>query len=290
MLVVGFDSSQSLAIKIARILKAKYTKVETRYFPDKETYLRYNTSLKGQTLMLVNSLYFPDQKILQVAFAAKTAKELGAKKVILFSPYMPYIRQDKRFKKGECLSSKIFPKLLVGVDYFITIDPHLHRYKSLSQIFKIKTKVLSSNKLIYNYIKRNFKNPIIIGPDKESYRWAKKIAKKLNVKSIILKKVRVTSHKVIIKKFNVNSIKDKQVILLDDIISTGTTMLKTIKMLKNSNIKNINVICVHGLFLEHSAKKLKKAGAKSIVSTNTIPSKYSKIDISNLIKEVKNAF
>ena len=106
---------------------------------------------------------------------------------------------------------------------------------------------------------------------------------------LILKKQRISSYNVKIKRFDTSILKGKQAILIDDIISSGSTMLKTLKMLKKSKIGNVNIICVHGLFLDHSAKKFKRAGVKKIISTNTIPSKYSKIDISDLIKEVKNA-
>lgn len=287
MIVAGFDSSDRLAKNLSKILKARYTKIYTSYFPDKETYLRYNTNLKGQHVFLVNSLYYPNDKIIQVSLAASTAKDLGAKKVTLFSPYMPYIRQDKRFKKGEAVSSRIFPKLLVDIDEFITIDPHLHRYKSLRQIFKIKTRVLSTNLLIANYIKKNFKDPLIIGPDYESYQWGKKIASSIKAKSMILKKKRISSHEVNIKGLNFKLLENKRVIILDDIISTGTTMIKTLKLLRKSRPKDINIICIHGLFLENSAKALKSLGVKTIVSTNTIPSRYSKIDILDLFKKKK---
>ena len=118
--------------------------------------------------------------LLNILFAAETAKDLGAKKVILAAPYLAFLRQDKRFHPGEAITSKIMAKLLNhSIDKIITIDPHLHRYKSLNEIFSIPTKRLTANGAIADYIRRNFKNPVIIGPDEESYQWARKIAEKI---------------------------------------------------------------------------------------------------------------
>jgi len=284
MIIVGCSASQELARKIARKLKAEFLALEVRHFPDGEIYLRFKKTVKGNTVVLVQSFFDPEEKIIEVLFAAHTAKDLGAKKVILMAPYLAYMRQDKRFHPGECISSHVMAKLFRVFDELITIDPHLHRIHKLSNLFKMKTKRLSANSLISAYIKKHFKNILVVGPDEESYQWARKVAEKIKAHAIVLKKRRYTSRKVRIKIHGEN-IKGKNIIIVDDIISTGHTMIETVREAKRHGAKNVYCLCVHGIFAEDAYKKLKKAGAKQIISTNTVPSKTSKIDVSDIIAD-----
>lgn len=280
-IVIGFPDSKSLARKIAKRIKAKYSELELKKFPDNETYLRFKIDVKGKDLIFVQSLNNPNEKIINLIFANETARSLGAKKVILVAPYLAYMRQDKRFKPGECISSNILRKLL-RFDKIITIDPHLHRHKSLSHVLN-NALMLSSNKLIADYIKKNLKSSLIIGPDTESYQWAEEIAKHVKSHAIILKKVRFTSKNVKIKVKNNISLSDRDVVVIDDIISTGHTMLETVKQVKKHEARNIYCIAVHGLDIENAYDKLKKLGVKKIITTNTIAGKNSLIDVSNII-------
>ena len=153
-----------------------------------------------------------------------------------------------------------------------------------SEIFSTKTKTLSANKILAEYIKKHFKNEIIIGPDIESFQWAKKIAQYIRKPAAILRKQRFTAKKVKIKFRKKIDIKGKNVVIVDDIISTGHTMLEAAKLAKKQGAKNIYAVCVHGIYAENTLKKLKPF-FKKIISTNTIQSKTSKIDVSRLIAE-----
>ncbi len=150
-------------------------------FPDDETYIKINSNVKDQKVILFASLDYPNQKLLPLVFTAQTIKELGAKEVGLLTPYLAYMRQDKQFNPGEGITSKYFAALLSEYfDYLVTVDPHLHRRKSLDEIYKIPTTVLHATTAIANWIKKHIKNPLIIGPDKESEQWVSDIAQKAN--------------------------------------------------------------------------------------------------------------
>ena len=248
--------------------------------------MKFNTSLKGQKLVIIQSFQpHPEKSLLNILFAAETAKDLGAKKVILAAPYLAFLRQDKRFHPGEAITSKIMAKLLNhSIDKIITIDPHLHRYKSLNEIFSIPTKRLTANGAIADYIRRNFKNPVIIGPDEESYQWARKIAEKIKAEYTIFKKTRLSATEVKEKMVKEVTLKDKSVIIVDDMISTGNTIIKAAQKAKSSGAKNIAAIAVHGLFVE-GISKLKKAGINRVITTNTIDNPTSKIDVASLIAD-----
>lgn len=286
MLIISCSHGNHLGHLIAKNLKKQHSNLKVDKFPDDELSVRFDCNLKNKKVILVQSFYRNiSDCIIEVIFAAKTAKELGAKKVILVAPYFPYMRQDKRFHKGVAVSQHIIAGLID--EYFDDVylmDPHLHRKNKLEYIFKIKSIKLTANNLIADYIKKHIKNPIIIGPDEESYKWARSVAEMLGVESRILKKKRYSSYHVEVRLNEKIDLKGKNVVIVDDIVSTGNTILETAKILRKLGAKNIHCICVHGIFVDDAFKKLKKAGIK-VVSTNTIPSKVAKIDVSGVIAD-----
>lgn len=285
MIVTSCGNSVKLAKTLARKLKAKYSPLTILSFPDGDIYLKFNTSLTGKKVILVQSFQpLPNRSLFDLLFAAETAKDLGAKKVILVAPYLAYMRQDKRFHPGEAISSRIMAKLLNNsVDKIITIDPHLHRYKSLKDIFAIPAKTLTANTLIADYIQKKIKNCVIIGPDWESYQWAETIAKRIGAESTVLRKTRFSSRRVTEKMIKPVQIAGKRAVIVDDIISTGHTIAEAAKQARKMKAKSITAIGVHGLFVEEAINKLRKAGVDKIITTNCIEHKTNKIDVTPLI-------
>lgn len=289
MIITSCGNSVKIAQKLARKLRARYSPLTISAFPDGDIYLKFNTNLKKKKLVIVQSFQpNSDMSLFDIVFAAETAKDLGAKKVILVAPYLSYMRQDKRFKAGECISSRVMAKLLNNsVDKIITIDPHLHRYKSLKDIFSIPAKRLTANDLIADYIKK-IKKAVIIGPDWESYQWAEKVAKKIKVEATVLRKTRHSARHVTEKMIKPIPLKGRNVVIVDDIISTGHTMAEAAKKAKKMKAKSITCIGVHGLFVEKALEKMKKAGVTKVVTTNCIEHRTNRIDVTKLlVKELK---
>ncbi|MDP3733911.1 MAG: ribose-phosphate diphosphokinase [Nanoarchaeota archaeon] len=287
MIITSCGNSIKLAKSLARKLKAQYSPLTISSFPDGDIYLKYNTSVKGKKVIIVQSFHpSPNSSLMRVIFAAETAKDLGARKVILVAPYLAYMRQDTRFHAGEAISSRIMAKLLNhSIDKIITIDPHLHRYKSLKTIFTIPAVRLTANSVIAEYISKKFDRAktVIIGPDRESYQWAESIAAKTGMPSTVLEKTRFTSKKVRVKMIKPIPLKGKDVVIIDDIISTGHTIIEAAKKAKSLGAKSITAIGVHGLFVE-GLLKLQKAGIK-VISTNCIEHTTNKIDVAPVIVE-----
>ncbi|MAF34422.1 hypothetical protein CMO91_01110 [Candidatus Woesearchaeota archaeon] len=284
MIVIGGSNSQDLARKVARKLKANYRDLVVRKFPDGELYLRLPPKVKGQRVVIVNTMHpNPNDALIELFLSWHTAKEMGAKKVSIVVPYMGYLRQDKRFHPGESLSNHLVASLL-SPDFCLTLDPHLHRIHSLKEIFKTKAKHVTANDVLGDYIKKNMKGAIIVGPDGESFQWADHIAKRIGHHAIVLKKKRFSSRKVKIVVHSDVPLEGKTVVLVDDIISSGHTMLEPIKQFKKMGVKNIYCMCVHGVFAEGALKKIQKLGAK-VLSTNSVNNPVAKIDVSSLIAE-----
>ena len=286
MLIVSCSHGKHLGYLIAKKLKKKHSNLIVDKFPDNELRIRFDPNLKNKNIVLVQSFYKNiSDCVIEVIFAAQTAYELRAKKVVLVAPYFPYLRQDKRFHTGEAISQRLIAGLIDKYfDAVYMMDPHLHRKNKLENVFKIRAKKLTANNLIADYIKKHIPNPVIIGPDEESYKWARNVADTLGVESTILEKKRYSSYNVKIKLNKKISLKNKNTVIVDDIVSTGYTILETLKILKKLGAKNIYCICVHGIFVNDALNKLKKAGIK-VISTNTIPNKVAKIDVSGVISK-----
>lgn len=289
MIITSCGNSFRMAKFLAKKLKAKYSPLTVSSFPDGDIYLKFNANLQGRKVIIVQSFYpHPEQSLLRIIFAAQTAKDLGAKKVVLVAPYLAYLRQDKRFNPGEAISSKIMAKVLNAcLDKIITIDPHLHRYRTMKALFKIQAKALTANDLIANYIKTKFdlKRTVLVGPDWESSQWAGKIATQIGSASTVLEKKRYSARKVRVKVINPITIKSQDIVIVDDIISTGHTIVEAAKEIKKRGARNISAIAVHGLFVEDALKKLKKVGVKKIITTNSVEHRTNKIDLGRLLVE-----
>jgi len=177
-LLISLPGNEAMAQALALSLGIELGQVELRKFPDAETYIRLLSDVNERQIVVACTLDRPDDKILSLLFLAATARELGAKRIGLVAPYLAYMRQDRRFNPGEAVTSRQIARLLSdSFDWLATVDPHLHRYSSLSEIYRIPTKVVHAAPLISEWIRKNVETPLIIGPDSESEQWVSAVAK-----------------------------------------------------------------------------------------------------------------
>lgn len=269
---------------IAEKMDIEIGKIIMRDFPDGETYLKIENNIKNKEIIIINSLEHPNSKILPLLFLSETVKSLGAKRVGLCAPYLSYMRQDKRFQEGEAITSDYFAALLSKYfDWIVTVDPHLHRRHSLDEIYSIPSTVLHATQMIAQWIKQSVDNPVLIGPDRESEQWVSQVAKTANAPFLILDKIRHSDRSVDVSVPAIESYINCTPILIDDIISTAQTMIKTIDHLKNLHMKPPICIGVHAVFSDNSYKTLLDTGAKSVITCNTISHISNQIDLSDLI-------
>lgn len=286
MIIFGFPSVKDLARSVAKKIRCKYGKLEVKKFPDGESYIRFLAPVKNEVVAIFNDVSSgPDSAIVQSIFAVETARELGAKKTILVMPYLPYLRQDKRFKRGECVSAVLMAKLLSSADTIVTVNPHLHRIERLSKIFRTHVANVDASQLLGYFVRKKIEDPVVVGPDVESHPIATKVAIPSRAPMFVLKKKRLGPRDVKIRSVDNVSMRGHNVVIADDIISTGSTVLNAIKLLKKEKPRSISVVCIHGIFLEGALKKIKKAGARIIASTNTFHGKTAALDISHLIAQ-----
>jgi ribose-phosphate pyrophosphokinase len=278
-IVVGGKGAEGFAKMLARRLHLPYQPVKATFFPDGELKIRVPPEAKDNDVILVNSMHpDPGEVLMECLFSIGALRQMGISRLTVVIPYLGFMRQDKAFHPGEAVSNRIVAGLLDHADRVITMDPHLHRIVSLKDIFKARTVTLTADNIIAKHISHNHPTSIIIGPDEESSQWAADIAKKAGVPFVILKKKRYNSEKVSIKLNETIPLKGRDVVLVDDIISTGHTMMEPIKQLKRKGVRSITCIGVHGIFAGTALKNLKKLGAK-VEATNTIANPVAVIDV-----------
>lgn len=282
--IFSLFANSCIANKIHQALGYELGNLSIHQFPDEEILVRIDSDVKEREIIFVASIDRPNAKLFSLIAAAETVKALGAKNIKLIAPYLPYMRQDKSFHSGEGITSTYFAKLISGYfDELITIDPHLHRWKSLNDIYTISTKVLHATDPIAQWIKQNVVNPLIIGPDMESEQWVSEIAKNINASFFILEKTRKEDRDVEISFPSMELYQHHTPVLVDDIISTAVTMIQTVKHLKSLNMKSPLCIGVHAIFAGNAYDDLINAGTEKIITCNTIFHHSNKIDISELI-------
>ncbi|MGE3600512.1 MAG: ribose-phosphate diphosphokinase, partial [Dehalococcoidia bacterium] len=182
--------NESLAAALARELGAELGTLEMRAFPDGETYLRFVTNPAARPVIIVCTMARPNDKILPLLFAATTARDLGTLRVGLVAPYLAYMRQDRRFKPGEGVTSRQVAHLLSeAFDWLVTVDPHLHRYSSLGEIYTIRTRVVQAAPGVSRWIRANVTRPLVVGPDSESEQWVTAVAGAADAPFAVLEKV-----------------------------------------------------------------------------------------------------
>lgn len=284
MLVVALPGGEQLAAGLAGRLRCEHAVLQLHHFPDGETGVRIAAPVQGRNVVLAGSLDQPDGKTLPLIFAADAARELGALQVGLVAPYLAYMRQDKRFKPGEAVASRSYARLLsASLDFLVTVDPHLHRIRSLDEIYPIPTRVVPAAPLIARWLRSHVKAPWLIGPDRESEQWVAEVAGLTGAPWTVLAKTRRGDRDVGVRLVSGERWPERTPVLIDDIISTGQTMLAATRLLRKTGLGAPLCIGVHALFDAETERQLLEAGAIRVLSCDTITHPSNAIRMATLL-------
>lgn len=279
-LLLALPGNEAMASALAGPLGGEIGEVTLRHFPDGETYVRILTPVKEREVLLVCTLHRPDDKVLPLTFLATTARDLGAARVGLVSPYLAYMRQDRRFQEGEGITSGYFAQLLSSVvDWLVTVDPHLHRRVSLQEIYPIPSLVVQAAPAISEWIRGAVDRPVLIGPDAESAQWVKAVGVGARAPAVVLEKIRRADRDVEISVPDIERWRGHTPVLVDDIISTARTMIATIGHLRRAGLPAPVCLGVHAVFAEGAYEELLAQGAARVVTCNTIQHPSNDIDL-----------
>jgi ribose-phosphate pyrophosphokinase len=278
--IVALPGADATAGRLAALLGARSCPLDTRRFPDGERYLRLEAEVLGATAVIVGHLQPPDEQALALWFLADALRDLGARRVGLALPYLPYMRQDARFQPGEAVTSAAFGRLLsIAVDWLVTVDPHLHRHKSLDEVCTIPSTVVPSAPAIAQWVREQVERPLIVGPDEESEQWAAEVAGLVGCPYRVLRKQRQGDRQVRLEAPSLAGLQACTPVQVDDIVSSGQTMAQAARLLCEAGMAAPLCIAVHGVFADGARKALRAAGAGRIVTCNTLPGDGEQIDV-----------
>lgn len=287
-LIVGFPDYQKQATELANLLNLEYADIQVHYFPDGESKVTLPAGklLNVEHVILFRSLDQPNAKLLELILAAQGCREYGVNQITLIAPYMAYMRQDKSFNPGEVVSQTVFGKLLATyVDAVITVDAHLHRIHALSQAIPLSIAVnLSATKPMADFLKQRFDAPLLLGPDEESRQWVEAISGSGGFDFFIANKNRYGDRQVEIHLPEMK-IQGREVVLVDDIASSGNTLIKAAKQLVERNPKSLSVLVTHALFMEDSIQKLKASGVTNIWSCDSVNHATNAVFLGEILAE-----
>lgn len=265
MYVVGGSASQSLSKELARSLKAKLARVEIKRFPDDECYVRIDDDLSDEDVFIVQTTW-PDRNIIELLLLQDAVKEFDVSSLTTVVPYFGYARQDKQFKPGEPISARAIARMIqMNTDEFITVDVHA------PTVIDWFENIPARNVASYPQIGKHLKGKgieLILSPDEGRADNAKRVADVVNCESDYLVKERIDGETVRMTPKKLDT-KGKKVAIVDDIISTGGTIIKAAEQLRKQGASKIHAVCTHGVFAGNAITKL-EAVCDDVCTTDTI--------------------
>jgi ribose-phosphate pyrophosphokinase len=287
MKIIAGPASKELAETVSAQTGFQNIPVISKIFPDGESYIRLDGSVQGEEVAIVQTTCPPmqDGRLFQLAFMVDAAKRGGASKVTAVVPYLAYARQDKMFLSGEGISVETIARMLsaAGIDQLLTVN--IHSELTLAQ-FQFPAKTLSAIPLIAEYfIKKGHKGAYALSPDKGAMYIAKQAQNVLGGDAGHLNKTRDRYTGQTIQTAEGLNVDGQTVIILDDIISTGGTIVGAAKILREKGAKHVFCGCVHGLLIGDAEKRILEAGVEEIVGTDSVPGSVSKVSLAPLISQ-----
>lgn len=281
-----FERESKAALELAYLAKLSPALIVRHDFPDTEMKLRLPPKLPDRAV-LFHTLDQPNEKLIELLFAAKTARQLGVLHLTLVVPYLAYMRQDIAFEPGEAISQRIVGDLIGSLfDSVITVDPHLHRTPNLADVIPAKQAlVLSAATLLGELAAKRRVNPILIGPDEESAQWVAQAASANYLDYAVAHKIRRGDKSVDITLPLIN-VKGRHVVLLDDIASSGRTLALAANLLYEAGAETVDVAVTHALFNDDAMEIIKHTGIQEIWSTDCILHPTNAVSILPMIAQV----
>jgi ribose-phosphate pyrophosphokinase len=282
-LLLGFPEYREPARRLARAASLPYAEVDIHTFPDGESRLLLPEKLPSR-VAFCRSLDQPNGKLLELILAAAGAREQGVEHCTLIAPYLCYMRQDKAFSPGEVVSQGIIGQLIA--DYFsavLTVDAHLHRISRLSEAIPARVAInLKATRPMAHFLAARFENPLLVGPDQESEQWVAAIAAYDKLDYVVASKLRLGDRDVVVK-LPPALYQGRDIVLLDDVASTGKTLEVAARELESQSPGSISVLVTHALFVGDARDRLAAAGVENIWSCDSISHQSNAVHLDEML-------
>lgn len=283
--LLAFDDERPLAEALAAALAVPLHLIERHRFPDGELKLRLPERLAGDVVLL-RSLHQPNEKLVELLLAAPAARTLGARRVLLVCPYLAYMRQDIAFRPGEVVSQRHIGEWLAeAFDALVTVDPHLHRIASLDEVMPACAAVaVSAAPLLGDWLAAQAGRPLLMGPDAESAQWVERAAARHGFDHAVCVKQRFGDAEVEIAMPAVD-VRGRAVVLLDDMASTGRTLIGAARQCLALGAASVDVAVTHALFVGDALPALRAAGVRHVWSTDCVPHESNVVSVVPLLAQ-----
>ncbi len=285
-MLLAFADERGLAEKLASQLGCELAFVAEHRFPDGEIKLTLPSRLP-QRVVVLRGLHQPNERLVQLLLTAKTARRLGATRLVLAAPYLAYMRQDIEFQPGEAISQRIVAGFLGELfERVVTIDPHLHRIASLDEVMPGSRGIaLTAAPLLGEWIAAQWapsQQPLLVGPDEEALQWVRAAGAVTGLEGFVCRKTRHGDRDVDVELPDVD-IAGRAIVLIDDVASTGHTLVQAVQALRSRGVASIDVAVVHALFGGDAIERLLAAGVRRVWSTDAVPHSSNVVTVAPML-------
>jgi ribose-phosphate pyrophosphokinase len=282
-LVLHFADEAALAQRLATALGRAAACIDVHTFPDGETRLRLPPALPPHTVLL-RGLQQPNPKLMPLLLAAAGARELGCTRLDLVSPYLAYMRQDMAFTPGEVVSQRHLGRLLAAAfDSVVTVDPHLHRVATMDEVVPGRRGVaLSAAALLGAHVAKAVPGALLLAPDEEAGQWVRRAAEASGLDHAVCLKQRRGDRDVSVALQGA-PVAGRAVVLLDDVASTGRTLLSAAESAFAAGAASVDAAVTHALFVGDALEVLRAAGVRHVWSSDAVPHGSNAVSIVPLV-------
>lgn len=286
-MLLYFPDEQEYAARLAAAAGLAFGPIERHRFPDGELKLRLPTPLPRHVVLL-RSLHHPNEKLVELLLAARTARSLGTSHLTLVAPYLAYMRQDMAFAPGEAVSQRVIGRWLADLfDAVVTIDPHLHRVGALREAVPAAAAIaLSAAPLIGAAFHAS--DLLMLGPDAEAEPWVRAAAAAAGCPAVVCCKQRRGDRDVEVALPEM-ALAGRHVVIVDDVASTGRTLAAVATQALAGGARRVDVAVTHALMVGDAAEVLRSAGIGELISTDTVPHASNRIGTAALLAEALRA-
>ena len=289
-LLLCFDDEQASAQALAAALQLPFGLLQRHHFPDGETRIRLPPELP-ESVVLLRGLHQPNEKLTELAIAAPAARALGARELVLVCPYLAYMRQDIAFTPGEAVSQQHIATMLGGLfDGLVTVDPHLHRIASLDEVMPgRRTRAVSAAPLLGAWVLQQLgPQALLLGPDEEAGQWVAAAGQANGLAHAVCRKQRFGDREVQVVLPDL-PLSGRPVVLLDDVASTGRTLVEAALALRQAGATSVDVAVTHALLVDDAMAQLRDAGVRHVWSSDAVPHATSVVPLAGLLAQAIRA-
>lgn len=282
----AFDEGAGPAAALAKALGIPLTPVSRHHFPDGESLVQINPARAGGSAFLYRSLDDPDGKLVELLLAAAALRDNGAQRVMLVAPYLSYMRQDVAFSPGQAVSQRVVGNLLAQhFDGVLTVDPHLHRISALSQVMPGTAAISVSAASVLAAELGQASDTVLAGPDAESRQWVEGISRPLGLPVLMGTKQRHGDRAVTVSFDQPDVVRGCRAVLVDDVISSGTTLVRAAEALLEAGASSVEVLATHCLASDDDLARMTAAGITRIRATDSVAAPVATIPLAGLLAE-----